>query len=631
MSYREDYLQRVREVNPAIEQSVSSTINEIIPKHVKNFDFKSHKNGLLLGNVQSGKTGQMLGIVSAAADEGFKLFLLFTSDNVTLQEQTYIRVLRSFSHFNICTESDELRFRHIELKQPTIIILKKNSRKLETWRDILGNSEFCNGHPLFIVDDEADAASLNTQVNHPNRPRSTISRIIDEIRALNHFSSTFYLQVTATPQAILLLTQASGQKPSFVHYVSPGDNYLGGDFFYGENGSSAIRLTQDDELDDLLTHGEPIPDGFRSSVLTFLLTSAHVILSKSKKVCNFLIHPSSRTDDHATIANKIETFLNDLLIAVLEGGLERDLEEIWEDLQQTQPDLKSFYSLYKFIEESLQEEKYNTIVYNSASSDDRNTEEGMNIIIGGNSLGRGVTFPSLQTVYYCRTARTIQADTYWQHCRMYGYDRIPGLMRVFTPPLLYDRFQSLNRGNQAIIGQIVKANGNFSLLNFITLRPTRTNVVDASALNIIPGGTNFFPTYPISDNVLAIDELVKTLKYHVGTYNIENISFAIKLMQNLGSEEEDDWDQKLYLNALEALQGANSNTEIIIIIRKGRRISKNSRTLLSQTDRELGQRFANITVLTLYRVEDAQGWEKLPVWIPNIKFPHNLTFYESDG
>ena len=41
-----------------------------------------------------------------------------------------------------------------------------------------------------------------------------------------------YLQVTGTPQAVLLQTAASGWHPAFTYYFAPGVGYLGGDFFF---------------------------------------------------------------------------------------------------------------------------------------------------------------------------------------------------------------------------------------------------------------------------------------------------------------------------------------------------------------------------------------------------------------
>ena len=77
-------------------------------------------------------------------------------------------------------------------------------------------------------------------------------------------------------------------------------------------------------------------------------------------------------------------------------------------------------------------------------------------MVGGNTLGRGVTFPFLQTVYYSRTAKIPQADTFWQHCRMFGYDRDRSLIRLFMPMFIYKLFQELNNSQVALVKQIIE-------------------------------------------------------------------------------------------------------------------------------------------------------------------------------
>ena len=39
------------------------------------------------------------------------------------------------------------------------------------------------------------------------------------------------MEVTGTPQSILLQTIRSGWKPYFIYYFRPGKGYLGGNFF----------------------------------------------------------------------------------------------------------------------------------------------------------------------------------------------------------------------------------------------------------------------------------------------------------------------------------------------------------------------------------------------------------------
>ena len=163
MSYIDTYLNTLQ--SNELRESVVNTSNELVSNISSRFSFVSQLNCLLLGNVQSGKTGQMLGAISLLADKGYRLFILLTTDNVDLQRQTYNRVKKSLLDFNVISEKEEVLFEQVRLTRPTVIVLKKNSRVLRKWKDILVNTDICHGLPLVIFDDEADAASLNTKVN----------------------------------------------------------------------------------------------------------------------------------------------------------------------------------------------------------------------------------------------------------------------------------------------------------------------------------------------------------------------------------------------------------------------------------------------------------------------------------
>ena len=232
MKYFDNYIERIKERgNVALAEAINKTVNDVIPKYISNFSFKEHIVSLLVGDVQSGKTSHMFGLMSAAADEGFGIFVLLTTDNILLQQQTYKRAERDLSDFCICDENDYLKFLDNNMKKPSVIVLKKNGRVLKQWKNNFASTQFCAGNPLFIVDDEADAASLNTQVN--KNKQSTINKNLDEIKRTS--SSSIYLQVTGTPQSILLQTIKSGWKPRFIYYFKPGKGYLGGDFFFGRS------------------------------------------------------------------------------------------------------------------------------------------------------------------------------------------------------------------------------------------------------------------------------------------------------------------------------------------------------------------------------------------------------------
>ena len=212
MQYLKTYLNKIESRgNTKLAESVLKTAEEVGNSYIKTFSFTSHEIGLLFGNVQSGKTGQMFGIICKATDLGFPVFVLLTTDNVVLQQQTLDRVKADLDGYCICGENDAQIFIDNSLLQPTIVVLKKNARILKLWANIFNSTGFMKGNPLFIVDDEADAASLNTLVNKDRQ--SSINKYLDCIK--NGASSSIYLQVTGTPQAILLQTFASGWHPYF--------------------------------------------------------------------------------------------------------------------------------------------------------------------------------------------------------------------------------------------------------------------------------------------------------------------------------------------------------------------------------------------------------------------------------
>lgn len=110
---------------PGLSQSVTDTSEKVCRAISDKFTHSEDLTGLLLGNVQSGKTGQMLGIVSRLADEGYKVFILLTTDNVDLQRQTFNRVKNSLTTFTALSEKDEVEFSHANGVKPVIIVLKK--------------------------------------------------------------------------------------------------------------------------------------------------------------------------------------------------------------------------------------------------------------------------------------------------------------------------------------------------------------------------------------------------------------------------------------------------------------------------------------------------------------------------
>lgn len=626
MSHISEYLTNLAEDTPEAVASVRETVDEISKNHLANFSHMNHDVGLLLGQVQSGKTSQMFGVMAAAADHGFELFLVLTSGMTALQQQTFERAMQSIDTFNVCNENDEVRFLSKKLRQPTAIVLKKNASVLRKWKNHLASSGYCVGRPIFIIDDEADATSLNTKVNKKLlEEKSTINQTLEDIKHL--CSSSFYLQVTATPQPLLLQSLDSGWKPKFIHYFKPGNGYLGGSFFYSKPTPFTNISTQDDEL-SLLLETDETPHGLKLAVTTYLITAAHQ-MSESRKVCNFLIHPSSKIDDHTVISNKLKKYMKFVLANTGDPEVLRQLEQSYVGLRQSKPDIIDFKDVIVFLN-SEPEFKYITMNSGPDSETTPDINTGLNVVVGGNSLGRGVTFKGLQTVYYLRSAKKPQADTFWQHCRMFGYDRDPLLMRVFMPRALYNLFAEINSSNEVLYEQVEQGNLDKLQLMFPPgLKPTRDSVVDKSKLDILVGGVNYFPPNPDQSNAFDLDPVLEQYSEKMLSHEITTDA-AIGILSKIKDDKINNWNISSYISALRALSSEKGfDDKVILIVRRDRNIGNKTGTMLSPDDRKLGSTITKKSVITLYRnVGDPdKGWDGSPFWMPNLKLPKGKVFY----
>ena len=401
---------------PELAISVKNTVDDFMEK-LSQTEPKTAQNVLLLGNVQSGKTAQVLGILSALADRDFKLFIYLTIDSVDLQQQTLKRAEKSLDKFIILSENDDSSFMQVmKANNPILVVIKKNARVLKRWRNLFASQSSLKGYPLVIVDDEADAASLNTNADKPDKDASTINKLLNDIK--NSCCQSLFIQLTATPQSLLLQHEESDWQPEFIHFFEAGEKYIGGNFVFSDPPSYIVRFI-DSELDDMKDESGEIAEGAKQALLSFLITCAEFALC-DKANCNFALHPSYKIQDHQAFSKKIQAFLNDLVQAVNNGeDLAGSFKESYLDLQKTKPDIHHFDEIYEKLTALLENQQISTLVINSQTEADFDLEKGFNIIIGGNVIGRGLTIPKLQTVYYSRTAKKPNADTFWQHSRIF--------------------------------------------------------------------------------------------------------------------------------------------------------------------------------------------------------------------
>jgi len=616
-------------------QSIEELAREFAadPRFISGFDFRSPQTSILVGQVQSGKTGHYLGIAAAVADkepERLPVYILLTQRLIALQQQTYMDAKQLLTTFDVFDENQEMEFRYsLNYPKPKMIVLKKDPTPLNKWIEILNDRSILSGRSLFIIDDEADATGLNTKINDDDQ--SEMNRLI-ELLVTSH--NAYLLQVTATPHAIFLQNPESIFRPKSHLYFPPGADYLGGNFFYPidlseDSGEPYVfQATEDNELAALQEiDNNELPRGLKESIFAFLLTAAYRIGFERDKQCNFLLHPSAKTVDHNLIYRKVDRYIRDIQNSLTSENIIQGFQRCYENLKDTKPQLPSFTNLLKEVSRTA----IKVVIMNSAPGNTSRElpNTGANIFIGGNVLSRGIVIPRLQTIYYCRTAQRLTIDTYWQHSRAFGYDRDPALVRLFMPPRLYSSFVQMSDSISQLFE--ILQNSRTEDIQVVTprgLAPTRSAVVEDLAGDCIIGGAHHFPVNPNQNNLERLDELLHDFDDE-DSYFLVSSAFAVELLQAC---QEDELGQIPSGQFESSLRNLSRNSEVVLIVRRGRSITAGTGTLLSPNDRKLGSRFVSDSVLILYRLvgESEKGWRGSPFWVPNVKLPGKRVIYFKD-
>ena len=183
--------------------------------------------GLLYGRIQSGKTLAMISFTAMAVDNGFRVIVVLTTNFLELVQQTKDRfndlgrvLVRASTDPDEWTKDAEIEhLKNTVPKRGLVMICAKHAGHLEKVNGLLakiGGADL----PALILDDEADQASLDNNERKRSRSKSPVDvkatavhAAIFEIRKdLRHH---VFLQVTATPYALLLQRVSSPLRPKF--------------------------------------------------------------------------------------------------------------------------------------------------------------------------------------------------------------------------------------------------------------------------------------------------------------------------------------------------------------------------------------------------------------------------------
>lgn len=270
------------------------------------------RRGLVVGHVQSGKTGNYTGLICKAADAGYKIIIVLAGLHNNLRAQTQIRLDEGFLGFATIADVDELPAVGVGLidsdtsvrpnaatnrsdkgdfntavaakmnispeQRPWLFVVKKNKTVLERllhWiRNRVANHvdpetgrKLVTNLPLIVIDDESDHGSVDTgedvvdEFGNPDLEHEpkTINKLIRSI--LHHFSRKAYVGYTATPFANIFIhdrgqTQEHGPDlfpAAFITNLAAPSNYVGPGRVFGSASSTPddlplIRSLADDDF-----------------------------------------------------------------------------------------------------------------------------------------------------------------------------------------------------------------------------------------------------------------------------------------------------------------------------------------------------------------------------------------------
>lgn len=477
--------------------------------------------GLVVGDVQSGKTANMTALIAQAADEGFNVFIILSGVIDSLRQQTSERIYGdlassgSASHHwkkldNPSLKPSSYNLGAIDLdegsKNRLLIVSLKNKTRLTNLYNWLKSKKNKQAQmKVLLIDDEADQASINTKdVNSDER--TAINGIIRDMVNDRKFGAMNYVAYTATPFANVLNEAGDSTlyPKNFIVVLQPGEDYIGAQQIFGTidpEDYPSIKITQLIPAQDVadirkasLGKQTKPPKSLKDSINWFLIAVAAMRSYGYKKPISMMVHTSFRIKEHENIAKLIASYLLKLTEADLPElhklyvERQRDLSldrfllgmpqytkgrsEIqnypeWSKVEKellfllnlpkrervskihtsSEGQLKYGEGIHLCIDNSragLHDDTLTRLIY--PKEVDKEKKAPAFIVVGGNTLSRGLTIQGLVSSYFLRT--TNQADTLMQMARWFGYRQGYELFpRVWMDENAYKRYQFLSQIN----------------------------------------------------------------------------------------------------------------------------------------------------------------------------------------
>lgn len=495
----------------AVVQSVDTVTDEIMSflGNPRDKETWNRRRGLVMGHVQMGKTTNYSALISKAADSGYRIIIVLAGLTNSLRYQTQVRLDKTFvgkssvsdathtrtyevanilglgdpsyrprypfcgttqlSDFNTAT-AGSVGAHQGTFAEPILFVTKKNPKvlaKITDWLKGLNNGAPLDG-PMLVIDDEADNASVNTNVN-PEQ----ITAINKNIRLLlKTANQSTYIGYTATPFANIFIDPESADEMTnedlfpadFIKSLDPPDNYVGSQRLFTDMGDlreKCVRVMPADYQELLpLNHKSghtlvQLPASLKNAVREYVLfRSIRLAQGNGGTHSAMLINVSRFNHVQSQVQEKVDDLLKSLSDGIRawsradweQSSVMQELYQVWMAEFEGTDGLEIIWEDVRFhlldaissIATKLVNMKGSGIDYEKAPAN------GHHLIgIGGLALARGLTLEGLAISYVLRNVGA--ADTLLQMGRWFGYR--PGfenLCRIHATQDLIDDFAAVS-------------------------------------------------------------------------------------------------------------------------------------------------------------------------------------------
>ena len=267
----------IRSINLLEDETLPNIMN-CLGNPNETFEGSRLKRGLIIGDVQSGKTATYSGLICMAADAGYKVVILLAGTTESLRQQTQERideavvglttkkvdkVLKTLrvgvgldnksnraTSFTSCAndfvgDCDKIATTINAHNSLIIFVVKKNVSVLRKLYDWLYNQNIDPVHgyidtPMLLIDDEADNASVNTRKEEidPTKTNQIIRKICNVFKNSTYvgFTATPFANVFIDPDSVDSMKRADLFPEHFIYTLPTPSSYIGAKRIFYEDG-----------------------------------------------------------------------------------------------------------------------------------------------------------------------------------------------------------------------------------------------------------------------------------------------------------------------------------------------------------------------------------------------------------